>query len=240
MQARRSLSSEHYDLVLVSVYLGNDVVVRRVENYQPRSPAPAHWLRLPRALNGSELIDAVLYPVNDFFEQRSQLFMFLKTRSNELLTHFGLTAEEFPAELLRGEAGSPRWSVTADILSDIRNVAKAHGVPTLFVLIPAPYQVDTAEFHRSLRAFRIDSAAVDLDQPDRLMGEAMSHHHLDVYDMLSDFRQAARTGSRLYGRVDRHPSPAGHDLLERVLEPLVVARLGTAPRHVASTSPVAR
>jgi len=240
MQARRSLANERYDLVLVSVYLGNDVVVRRVEDYQPRSPAPVHRLRLPRGLNGSELIDAVLYPVNDFFEQHSQLFMLLKTRSNELLTHFGLTAEEFPAELLREEASSPRWSVTADILSDIRNVAQAHGVPTLFVLIPAPYQVDTAEFHRSLRAFRIDSAAVDLDQPDRLMGEAMSRHRLDVYDMLSDFRQAARAGARLYGKVDRHPSPAGHDLLERVLEPLVVARLRTTPRHVASTAPVAR
>ena len=110
----------------------------------------------------------------------------------------------------------------------------------MFVLIPAPYQVDGAEFHRSLRGFRLDSTAVDLDQPDRLLTAAMRAHRVDVYDVLPDFRQAARTGSRLYGKVDRHPSPAGHDLLERVLEPLVIARLGAAARHAASPAAAAR
>jgi hypothetical protein len=240
MQARHSLAREHYDLVLVSVYLGNDIVLRRMEEYAPRSPAPVHNLRVPRSLRAAEVINALLYPLNDFMEQHSQLFMLLKTRFNEVLTRFGLTAEEFPEGLLRQEADSPRWSVTAQILSDIRDLARADGVPTLFVLIPALYQVDSAEFHRSLRGFRIDSTAVDLDQPDRLLTAAMSAHHLEVYDVLSDFRQAARTGSRLYGRVDRHPSPAGHDLLERVLEPLVMARLGTAARHPATPGAMAR
>src|SRR5256885_425917 len=161
--------------------------------YAPRSPAPVHNLRVPRSLHAAEVINALLYPLNDFMEQHSQLFMLLKTRFNEVLTRFGLTAEEFPEGLLRQEADSPRWSVTAQILSDIRDLARAHGVPTLFVLIPALYQVDSAEFHRSLRGFRIDSTAVDLDQPDRLLTAAMSAHHLEVYDVLSDFRQAART-----------------------------------------------
>ena len=240
MQARHSLAREHFDLVLVSVYLGNDVVLRRVEEYAPRSPAPVHHLRLPRSLHAAEFIDALFYPFNDFMEQHSQLFMLLKTRLNEVLTRFGLTAEEFPEALLRQEADSPRWSVTAQILSDIRDLAQAHGAPTLFVLIPAPYQVDSAEFHRSLRGFRLDSTAVDLDQPDRLLTAAMRAHRVDVYDVLPDFRQAARTGSRLYGKVDRHPSPAGHELLERVLEPLVIARLGAAARHAASPAPAAR
>ncbi len=239
IEARRTLGREHFDLALVAVYLGNDIVPERIERYAPRAPVEVHRLRLPRQLSGREFIDAVLYPVNDFLELRSQLFILLKTRLQALRTRLGLTAEEFPVGLLRQEAGSPRWSVTAGILSDIRDVARAHGVTTLFVLIPAPYQVDSAEFHRSLRGFQIDSAAVDLDQPNRLLATAMRGHHLEVLDVLPAFRKAQQAGSRLYGRVDRHLSSAGHELLARLVEPLVVERLA-APDRLAHPTVTAR
>lgn len=230
IQARRTLPGERFDLVLVAVYLGNDIVPDRIERYAPRAPVEVHRLRLPRRLSGQEFIDAVFYPVNDFLEVHSQLFVFFKTRLNVLRTRLGLTAEEFPVGLLRREAGSPRWSVTAQILSDIRDVARTRGVPTMFVLIPAPYQVDSAEFHRALKGFRLDSAAVDLDQPNRLLGAAMHAHHLDVLDVLPAFREVQRAGNRrLYGHVDLHLSPAGHELLARLVEPLVTAGLA-APR----------
>ena len=235
IEARRTLGREHFDLALVAVYLGNDIVPERIERYAPRAPVEVHRLHLPRQLSGREFIDAVLYPINDFLEVRSHLFILLKTRLQALRTRLGLTAEEFPVGLLREEAGSPRWSVTADILSDIRDVARAHSVPTLFVLIPAPYQVDSAEFHRSLRGFQIDSGAVDLDQPNRLLATAMRGHHLEVLDVLPEFREAQQAGSRLYGRVDRHLSPAGHDLLARLVEPLVVKRLGARNRLALPT-----
>ena len=239
IEARRTLGREPFDLVLVAVYLGNDIVPEPIERYAPRAPVEVHRLRLPRQLNGRELIDAVLYPVNDFLELRSQLFIFLKTRLHSLRTRLGLTAEEFPVGLLRQEAGSPRWSVTARILSDIRDVARTHGVPTTFVLIPAPYQVDSAEFHRSLQGFRIDSSAVDLGQPNRLLAAAMRGHHLEVLDVLPAFREAQQGGSRLYGQVDRHLSPAGHELLARLVEPLVVDRLA-APNRPAPPKVTAR
>ena len=232
IQARRTLDRDRPDLVVVAVYLGNDVVLKRIEYYPPRAPTEVHPLRLPRRLSGRELIDALLYPVNDFLKVRSHLFIFFKTRLNVVLTRLGLTAEEFPVALLRKEAGSPRWSTTARILSDIRDLARAHGAPTLFVLIPAPYQVDTSEFHRALKGFRIDPGAVDLAQPNRLLTTAMSAHHLDVFDVLPDFRRAERAGTHLYGDVDLHLSPAGNDLLERLLEPVVVAHLA-APRRLA-------
>ena len=239
IEARRTLGREHFDLALVAVYLGNDIVPERIERYAPRAPVEVHRLRLPRRLSGPEWIDALLYPVNDFLEGRSQLFILLKTRLHALRTRLGLTAEEFPVGLLRQEAASPRWSVTADILSDIRDVARAHSVPTLFVLMPALYQVDTDEFHRSLRGFQIDSGAVDLDQPNRLLAAAMRAHHLEVLDVLPAFRQAQQAGRRLYGRVDRHLSPAGHELLARLVEPLVVERLA-APNRLAIPRVTAR
>jgi len=233
MQARRQLGRERFDLVLVSVYLGNDVVARRVERYPPGAPVEVlvHHLRLPRHLRWGELVDALLYPVNDFLKAHSQLFIFFKKRRQTLLMRLGLTAEEFPVDLLRSRSSAPDWSVTAELLRDIRDLAQAHRVPALFVLIPAPFQADTAAFYRALRGFKIDTSAVDLDQPNRLLSQAMRAYHLDVLDVLPDFRRAERSGARLYGTVDPHLSPAGHELLERLVEPTVAARLSHASRR---------
>jgi hypothetical protein len=228
MEARRELGRERFDLVLVSVYLGNDIVQQRVDWYPPRPPAEVHQWRLPRRLSYGEWVDAVLYPFNDLLQTRSQLYVFIKNRSDVLLRRLGLTAKYFPDDLLRQEAGSPRWAVTAQILSDIRDVARAHGAPTLFMLIPAPAQVERDEVERAVKGFHIDPASVDLTQPDRLLTAAMHPHYLTVWDGLPDFLQAAGAGTRLYGQVSRHLSPEGHELIERAVEPLVLAQLGAA------------
>ena len=106
------------------------------------------------------------------------------------------------------------------------------------MLVPAPFQADTAAFYQALRGFRIDTSAVDLDQPNRLLSQAMRAFHLDVLDVLPDFRRAERSGVRLYGTVDPHLSPEGHDVLEREVEPAVAARLshasGRPPRLAGS------
>jgi hypothetical protein len=234
MEARREIGRERFDLVLVSVYLGNDVVARRVERYPAGPPvdAPFHRLRLPRRLTHAELVDAVFYPINDFLKARSHLFVLLKKQASTLRMRLGLTADYFPDDLLRREASSPRWAVTAQICRDIRDLASVHGVPSVFFLIPAPYQVDTAAFYRALKGFRIDQTAVDLEQPERLLSSAMAVYRLDVVDVLPDFRRAERSGSHLYGSVDPHLSPEGHDVLERLVEPVVQARLAYPPGHV--------
>src|SRR6266516_3444108 len=74
MEARRVLARDRFDLALVSVYLENDVV-QAMQTYPPRPPAVVHPLRLPRRPTWAEFVDAVLYPINDFLEVRSQLFI---------------------------------------------------------------------------------------------------------------------------------------------------------------------
>ena len=235
MEARRELGREPFDAVVVSVFLGNDVVSRRIERYPPGPPvdAPFHRLRLPRRLTYGELVDAVFYPINDFLKARSHLFVLVKKQASTLRMRVGLTAEYFPDELLRREATSPRWAVTAQICRDIRDLALAHKAPTVFVLIPAPFQVDTSAFYRALKGFKIDPATVDLDQPERLLIDAMRAYHLDVVDVLPEFRRATRNDSRLYGTVDPHLTPEGHELLERLVEPAVTARLPQPTRRAS-------
>jgi hypothetical protein len=235
LQAREALPGERFHLVLVTLYLGNDIVPTRLERIPPRPPVEVHPLRLPRRLTMGEFVEAIAYPINDFLEVRSHLFIFFKRRGEALLMRLGLVAEYFPAELMRREAGSPRWVVTANICRDIAEVARQHGLPTLFVLLPTPFQVDREEFWRFVRGFGIDPATVDLEQPNRLVAAELRARGLRFVDVLPAFRDAHRAGRRLYGRVDRHLSPAGHELLARVLEPIVAEYLGHGA-GVASTT----
>jgi hypothetical protein len=225
LQARSLLARRAFDLVLIALYVGNDVVQRRVTFYPARAPAEVHRLRLPRRLRWSEVVAALLYPINDFLVVRSHLFVFLKNRLHTTLTRLHLASVYFPDVLLRREAASSRWAVTADICRDIAALADRVGSPTLVVLVPTSYQVSSAAFGAFLREFRIAPDSVDLDQPSRLMRAALERRHLKVLDALPVFRAADRAARPLYGSVDSHLSPAGHDVLERFLEPAVGAAL---------------
>jgi len=230
LQGRALLRRRAFDLVLVSLYLGNDVVLRRPDRFAPRAPTEVHHPRFPRRLGFAELTDAVLYPINDYLVVRSHLFVLLKTRLHTLLMRLHLTGVYFPEVLLRREATSRRWNVTADICRDIAALGQRNDVPTLFVLVPSPYEVDPAAFAQFLRGFGIDSAQVDLDQPGRLMREALERRQLRVVDALPALRAAQNAGPPLYGSIDNHLSPAGHDALEHLIEPEVAALLSAARR----------
>ena len=225
LEARAALPRERFDVTIVALYVGNDVVPRRVEYFPARVPVEVHRLRIPRRMTKAELVDAVAYPFNDFLEVRSQLFILFKRRAETALMRWGLSAEYFPVELLRSEDRSPRWSVTADICQDIAEEGRRRGVPTVFVLIPTSLQIDRDEFWRFARGFRIDPETVDLEQPNRRLALELTTRGLRIIDALPAFRDEHRAGQQLYGRVDRHLAPAGHEVLERLLEPIVAAYL---------------
>ena len=101
MRARSLLDQYPFDLVIVALYLGNDVVEQRRDVIPPREPNKRHLIRFPRTLAWGEIIDAVLYPTNDFLETRLHLFVFLKIRLHTLLMRADLTAQDVPTALLR-------------------------------------------------------------------------------------------------------------------------------------------
>ena len=154
-QALHALSMTRFDLVVVGVFLGNDVVTRRYV-LPPREPDPRRVLRFPRALTWSAFTDAVLAPINDGLETRSHLFIFLKDRLQGLLMRAGLTALEIPTELRRDQAAAPRWALTGAILADIDSLAAARMIPVVYALIPSIEQVDAAALTVRLEAFGVD------------------------------------------------------------------------------------
>ena len=225
LEARSTLNRDSFALMVVSVYLGNDVFKTRPEHIPPRLPVETYEFRLPRHLTGGEFVAAFFRPINDFLKRRSHAFVFFKTRLHTTLLRLGLAADDFPEEFLKSQAASPRWDVTSGILADIAGLASRKGIPTLFVLIPAPFQVEPAVFQRYVRGFRVDSSQFYVDQPTRLMRDRLQARGLAVLDVLPAFRAADRQGARLYGSVDPHLTPHGHEVLEALVAPRIAALL---------------
>src|SRR5262245_38387386 len=222
-QARVELARRSYDLVLVSIFLGNDIEEQRLADLH-QGVAEGGVNALPGA-DRSWLFERVVLPANQFLREHSQLFVLLKDRSRPLLTRLGLREIDLPPYFRRGDEASPRWEVTAGICRDIADEAGKRGAPTLFLLIPADFQVHTDEFFDYVQGAGIDAQAYDLDQPARLLGEALRAQGLDVVDLVPALRAAHGRGIRSFGKADRHLSPAGHDVIERAIEPLVLGAL---------------
>jgi len=226
IRSRQLLNREHFDEVIVAIYLGNDIVKKRWDYLPPRTPEVKHGVRLPRSLHWGEFVDAVLYPVNDLLKRHSQLFNLLKNRLQTLRQRAGVTADYFPSELRTSEARAPRWAIAGQICSEIAQAAAARKVPALFLLIPSPFEVDSEDLRSFMKGFHIDPATVDVDQPTRLVEAALRGHALAVLPLLADFRQVHQSGVGLYGKVDRHLTPAGNRELERMVEPVAAQMLG--------------
>jgi hypothetical protein len=239
--ARTVLRRDTFDLVLVALFVENDAIDVRSEHFAPRLPVERHRLRLPTRLSWGELIDAFFAPANDFLETRSHLFVLLKTRSEAMLMRTGLTAAYFPDQFRRSDSSSGRWALTADVARDLARLAADRGAPTMFVLIPTSFQIDHAVFAKYVRGFGLDSSDVDLDQPSRLLRRELEARGLTVLDALPAFRAAHERGQRLYGTVDRHLSPVGHEVLAELCEPLVASYFTRrAARSGASAPGMAR
>jgi lysophospholipase L1-like esterase len=224
-RGRALLAQERADAMVVALYLGNDVVQKRTDYLPPMPPYQVARFRLPYAPTWQAVIDAWLRPLNDMLEQRSHLFVLLKTRLRPLLMRAGLTVEYFPEEFRTRDAGSARWHVTTGICADLAALGAAHAIPVLFVLIPAPFQVEAAIFDEYVRGLGVDPDSVDVEQPTRIMRDSLAARGLEVLDLLPAFRAATADGASLYGRVDRHLSPAGHTRLADLLSPWLVDRL---------------
>lgn len=203
---------------MVNIFLGNDIVAGPVERIPPRVPAEVHPLRWPRGVSWGEVVDAWLYPINDFLEVRSHLFVLTKNQSQTLRMKLGLSAAYFPPQFTIAQADSPHWLATAEIGREIADLAAEKGTPTVFLLIPTAYQVDEQVFHEYSKGFDIDPAQVDLEQPNRLLGGALTALDLITLDALAPLRRAHEYAEEpLYGRVDTHFSPGGHRVVAEYL-----------------------
>ena len=225
IKARQELSRKVPELVVVAVYLGNDVVERGMDHFEPRVPFPRPRFSIPTGLSPRAWVEAFAAPMDFRLRQVSHLYVLLRSQLVELRMRLGLSIVYFPQEYLASEAESPRWDVTAAILGEIQAEADAHGVPVIFVLIPAHFQVLEDELARHVNAFSLDTLEIRIDQPNDLLGDRLRSKGLEVLDPLPSLRAAADRGKIPYGRVDSHFNEAGHRVMwdhvrDRVLQVL--------------------
>ena len=221
LMARKALSVDPPDLMVVAVYLGNDLVTERREAFRPVELVEHSELRWPRRLTADELVDAVARPINDRLETTSHLFVLGKTSLGSVLMRLGLTARYIPPELREDQRDWAAWDVTADVLAEIDALARDRGVPAIFALIPSNYQVDPELLRSHARALGLDPSTLDPEQPNRILGGALLDRGLAVVDLLPAFRSAHQAGDVLYGRIDPHFAPDGHREMWRAMGPYV-------------------
>jgi hypothetical protein len=235
---RAALGREHVDALVVSVFVGNDVVPRRRDYIPAYDPEPRSGFRVPARFTGDELVQAVAKPLNDWLEQRSHAFVLLKNRLGVLRMRLGLTAVYFPPGYRKVEAQDPMWDVTVGLLDELGMEARRLGIPVMFFLLPYDFQVETRSFDAYVRGFGLDPASVDLDQPNRLLGERLRERGYEVVDATPALRAADAAGTRCFGVVDKHLSAAGHRVVWDTIAPYVTT-LFSRSLQATSTAPVA-
>jgi len=219
IELQRVLATSRPDGVLVFVYLGNDIIAQAAASYPSRQPDERHSFRCPRNMTLREWVDALGYPVNDFLEVRSHLFIFARSRLKYLLMRLSLTPYTFPDTLLTRNVEDPEWGTTAGILKTMADTAAARGLPILFVLIPSQDEADPAEARRTAEGLGVPHGTYDLDQPHVRLGQEMARRGLTVFDATGPLRAAtARATPDVYGYVDNHLGKAGHRVMGEAME----------------------
>jgi hypothetical protein len=231
---RRALAgASRPSAVIVSWYVGNDATGDAPAYLPPRPVMTSARLRWPSSFAWRDIVDAWLRPWNDLLKQHSHLYVLVRQALLGVRMRAGLSADAVPTEILVREATSPRWARSAAWGDTLVRLARAAGVPIGFVLVPSTYQVHDAAFDLYAAGNGFTRAAVDLEQPNRKMAEALGSLGVPVVDALPEFRDAAKASpDMLYGTVDRHLSPAGNVVFAQVLSTLA-ARLLDGDRPIA-------
>lgn len=221
LEAKGALSKKKYNLGIVFLCTENDLIATTKVVFRPVQIEARHRFRIPKSLKWQEWIMSVFYPINDFLETRSHLFIFLKNRFQVTLSKLGLTAYYFPAifSLLKKE--SPRWEVTAKICKSIEEEFSKYDTPVFFLLLPASYQVHEDVFYDYIKGFNINPKDVDINQPNVLVAHTFRLKSLRLTDPLEYMRQKAKEGLRMYGSADKHFNENGHRVVAEYLAPIV-------------------
>lgn len=215
--ARRMLARESFGLIVVGVSLEND---EEAQHYVwpaavPHIDHPLHW---PDTLSFAGFVGAVGYPVNDWLEQRAHLFILARHTFQIALMRAHLSPLPLPVWYEKRRATDPAWDTTATILNEIATAARS--VPVVYVLLPSSFQVDTADFNRYVRGLHVHRESIDLDQPNREIGERLRRAGRTVIDPTPALRAAVTRGIRTHGRFDPHLSPDGHRIItDLILSP---------------------
>ena len=221
----------HPDLVVLCVYVGNDLE----NNLNPREGVVQGGFLTERRRH----LGLLPYPLRSWLQRNCMAYTFLWNSWNHVRPWFGLNADDpLKAEkdlferrpIASTEMG---YRITTRLLEEIKAQCAALGIPLLAVLIPTEYQVYPARFKGLIRRQGVDPAQFDLDLPQRRWTSMAQSSGISVLDLLSLLRRKA-SGPYLYMSLDGHLSVEGNRLageaIAEAVSPWVLRRMeGVAP-----------
>lgn len=216
----QQLAPRQYDLAIIFLYAGNDVVCSRVSQFSPRQ-IHVHVFRWPQRLSFAEIKAAILYPLNEELEGHSHLYVLLKKRTKWLRMKWGLSPYYIPEVLTSKMQTSTCWATTTEICKSIRDEFARFSTPCFFVLIPIDFQTDVRIFDAYVKSLDVDTTLVDLEQPQAILHGLFAASSLSLVDPLEEMRAQVKAGKQLYGFIDSHLNKEGHKALAEYIEPQI-------------------
>lgn len=231
-------------LVIVSFFVGTDFVdcqmggvpqqftiedglmVRRslTKEGGSRLKEAKDWIKRSSML--AQLVAQLLWTVERrFIPAKGRPIPGLTAQDRWLWEFFKVHLRDLPAETKEG------IDLGLRALDEIQGWAQQRGVPLLLIVIPRSFQVFEWDLAKWRDAYRLTNEQLDLDRPQRVLGEWASARSVSVLDLLSGFREYHRThpDELLYYHPDSHLNANGHRLAGAlVLEHLRKNRFVTA------------
>lgn len=219
LQAKLELEKRKYDLVVVSIFVGNDFMSSFDTIIPPRQPIKKHPLRLPVSLDSKELQLALWRPIKNHLSARSHLFVLLKN-SLEYYSSKSPEGEYIQPVFLKDNKNGLFWETTVSACNHIQALASRKNTPILFCLMPTNYQVQEDLLANYLNASGIDPNSVDMGQPSEVFGKRMRENNMLLIDPLPYLRDKGKSGPN-FGEVDRHFNEKGHLCVSEFIYPIL-------------------
>jgi hypothetical protein len=133
---------------------------------------------------------------------------------------------QYPPETARGVAA------TLEVLDQFQNESSRRGADFVILVIPRSYQIYRGELLEIQSAFGVRDEDLDLDRPQRILGEWARKRNALMVDLLPVFRshQERNPGAKLYYYPDAHLNAEGHRVAAEALAALL-EQSGLPRRH---------
>lgn len=211
------------DVVLLAFFVGNDFI----ESGDLYDTAGNPTLRVVEgnlvSILSSEREHSVVrrlsQPLRAYLSTSSHLYVFLRDRSSQLLSQFGLRPFNLPPDFCRREFSERmhrNWEYTQTILHNLAQETAQHNERLIVLILPTSYQVYKTTWDEYIAALQLDPREYDLEKPQRLLSEFFSNHGIEFVDALPALRDNL-IGPPLFFAVDGHLTPEGHNIVGRLL-----------------------
>jgi hypothetical protein len=221
----------HYDLVIVSLYVGNDLT-----DDPEKLPKPQDVQRRPVRLFPAGLSEQALKdwftPWNSWLKAHSQAYVAVRYAIRRWMDTGDVGIYGVPEALRRSQLTPALLDGTTRGLREIGEEAHRHGTRCLVVVVPHRSQATDPDGAVLLRGFPQLAGDVDMDLTSRELVPRLSEApEIDrVVDLLPPLR--ARADPELWGTRDAHLSPKGHGVWFEALRDPVRELLAAPPLSV--------